>query len=70
LNSGFKGLFKIEDNLAKLKENLEALKNEKELVLMITHRGVISAITGLNVKSGGAVAYDTKTSTSKIISIE
>ena len=70
LNSGFKGLFEQEETLAKLRQNLEALKNEKSLVLMVTHRGVISVITGFNVKSGGAVAYDTKTRTSKIISIE
>ena len=70
LNSGFKELFKQEETLTKLRKNLEALIDEKGPVLMVTHRGVISAITGLNVKSGGAVAYDIKTSTSKIISIE
>ncbi len=70
LNSGFKGLFIKEETLAKLRINLESLKSEKELVLMITHRSVISAITGLNVKSGGAVAYDIKSKTSKIVLIE
>ena len=54
----------------KLREKLELLKNEKSLVLMITHRAVISAITGVNVKSGGVVAYDVKSKTSRIISIE
>ncbi len=37
---------------------------------MITHRGVISAITGVNVKSGGAVADNIKSKTSKIVLIE
>ncbi len=70
LNSGFKGLFKQVETLAKLRQNLESLNNETQLVLMITHRSVISAITGVNVKSGGAVAYNTKAKTSTIILIE
>jgi phosphohistidine phosphatase SixA len=70
LNSGFKGLFKQEETLTKLRKNLEALKNKQELVLMITHSGVISAITGINVKSGGAVAYDTITRGSRRILIK
>lgn len=70
LNSGFRGLFKLEESLASLRKNLESLKGEEKLILMITHRGVISAITGISVKSGGAVAYDTKTKKSKIIWIE
>jgi broad specificity phosphatase PhoE len=70
LNSGFKGLFKQVETLAKLRQNLESLNNENKLVLMITHRSVISAITGVNVNSGGAVAYNTKAKTSTIILIE
>ncbi|MCZ6722322.1 MAG: histidine phosphatase family protein [Gammaproteobacteria bacterium] len=70
LNSGFKGLFKQVETLAKLRQKLESLNNENELVLMITHRSVISAITGVNVNSGGAVAYNTKAKTSTVISIE
>ena len=70
LNSGFKGLFKQVETLAKLRQNLESLNNENQLVLMITHRSVISAITGVNVNSGGAVAYNTKAKTSTIILIE
>jgi hypothetical protein len=70
LNSGFKGLFKQEETLTKLRKNLEALKYKQELVLMITHSGVISAITGLSVKSGGAVAYDTITRKSRTILIK
>jgi broad specificity phosphatase PhoE len=70
LNSGFKGLFKLEESLARLRIMLESLKDEEKLILMVTHRGVISAITGVDVKSGGAVAYNIKTKTSTIISIE
>jgi phosphohistidine phosphatase SixA len=70
LNSGFKGLFKQEETLTKLRRNLEALKNKQELVLMVTHSGVISAITGVNVKSSGSVAYDTITRESRIILIK
>lgn len=70
LNSGFKGLFKQEETLAKLRTKLEALPKSQELVLMVTHSGVISSITGLNVKSGGAVAYDTVTMESRVILIQ
>jgi len=70
LNSGFRGLFKLEESLAELRKNLESWKGEEEPILMITHRGVISAITGISVKSGGAVAYDTETKKSKIILID
>ena len=70
LNSGFKGLFKQEKTLAKLRKNLESLKNESQLVLMVTHQGIISAITGIHVNSGGAVAYNIKTKSSKVISFE
>lgn len=70
LNSGFRGLFILEESLAKLRKTLESLKGEEELILMVTHRGVISAITGMSVKSGGAVAYDSRTKKSKIILLE
>jgi broad specificity phosphatase PhoE len=70
LNSGFRKLFNLEESLASLRVMLESLKDEEELVLMVTHRNVISAITGVDVKSGGVVAYNIKTKTSKIIPIE
>jgi phosphohistidine phosphatase SixA len=69
LNSGFKGLFDKEENLSKLRKNLESLRFRRILILMVTHQGIISAITGVSVKSGGVVAYNVKTKTSKIISI-
>ena len=70
LNSGFKGLFDKEKNITKLWKILESLRIQKSLILMVTHRGIISAITGVSVKSGGVVAYNVKTKTSKIISID
>jgi broad specificity phosphatase PhoE len=70
LNSGFRGLFKLEESLAMLRKKLESLKDENKLILMVTHRGVISAITGTNVKSGGAVAYNVETKEATIISLE
>jgi phosphohistidine phosphatase SixA len=70
LNSGFKGLFNKQENLSKLRKNLESVRNKKILILMVTHQGIISAITGVRVKSGGAVAYNVKTNTSKIISVD
>jgi len=70
LNSGFRGLFKLEESLAILRKKLESLKDEDKLILMVTHRGVISAITGANVKSGGAVAYNVKTKEATLISLE
>jgi len=70
LNSGFRELFKLEESLANLRKNLESLMDKEKPILMVTHRGVILAITGISVKSGGAVAYDTNTKTSIIMSIE
>jgi len=70
LNSGFRGLFNKEENILKLRKNLESLRNTKKLILMVTHQSIISAITGVSVKSGGAIAYNVKTKKSKIISID
>ena len=70
LNSGFKGLFSEQENLSILRINLESFSNEKVLILMITHQGTISGITGVRMKSGGVVAYNVKTKTSKIISVD
>lgn len=70
LNSGFKGIFKKEISLSKLKIILNTLINEKKIYLMVTHYGTISAITGINVDSGGAVAYNAKTKESKKILFE
>ncbi len=70
LNSGFKGIFNKEKSLSTLRNILEALNNENEPILMVTHYGTISAMTGINVDSGGAVAYDVNTKISIKISLK
>ena len=70
LNSGFNGIFKTEKSLSTLRNILNTLNNAKAPVLMVTHYGTISAITGINVKSGEVVVYNTKTKVSKMISLE
>ena len=70
LNSGFKGIFNKEISLLKLKEILKSLENEKEIFLMVTHYGIITAMTGIFVDSGGAVAYNSKTNEYKKILFE
>ena len=70
LNSGFKGIFKKEISLSKLRKFLKTLINEKKIFLMVSHYGTISAMTGINVDSGGVVAYNAKTKVSKKILFE
>ena len=70
LNSGFKGIFKKDISLSKLRKILKTLINEKKIFLMVTHYGIISAMTGINVDSGGVVAYNAKTKVSKKILFE
>ena len=64
LNSGFRGIYKKEISLAKLSKLLDELKNKEGLFLMVTHYGTISAVTGIVVDSGAAVAYNVKTKSS------
>ena len=64
LNSGFRGIYKKEISLAKLSKLLDELKNKDGLFLMVTHYGTISAVTGIVVDSGGAVAYNANTKSS------
>ena len=70
LNSGFKGLFDKQENLSALRQKLETLKVGNRKVLMVTHYGTITAITGSFVNSGGAVAYDTNTGESRIVRLK
>ena len=56
LNSFFEDHYDREETLRKLAIKLEGLE-ETSRVLMVTHQVVISAITGINVGSGVAVAY-------------
>ena len=64
LNSGFRGIYKKEFSLAKLSKLLDELKNKDGLFLMVTHYGTISAVTGIVVDSGGAVAFNAITKAS------
>ena len=59
LNSFFQDHYNKEETLSKLMQKLEALA-DKNRILMVTHQVVISSVTGINVGSGGAVAYSTK----------
>ena len=70
LNSGFKGLFDKQENLSSLRQKLETLKAGNRKVLMVTHYGTITAITGSFVNSGGAVAYDTNSRESRIVRLK
>ncbi len=56
LNSFFEDHYNREETLRKLMHKLKGL-NKNDRVLMVTHQVVISAITGINVGSGVAVAY-------------
>ena len=56
LNSFFENHYYREEILRKLIHKLQGL-NKNDRVLMVTHQVVISAITGINVGSGVAVAY-------------
>jgi len=64
LNSGFRGIYKKDISLKKLSKLLNELKKIDGLFLMVTHYGTISAVTGIVVDSGGAVAYDAETKSS------
>ena len=65
-----KGIFNKDKSLSKLRNILETLNNENEPILMVTHYGTILAMTGINVDSGGVVAYDIKTKKSIKISLK
>ena len=68
LNSFFQDHYNREETLAKLMNKLESLdKNDR--VLMVTHQVVISVITGINVASGVAVAYNPSDGSSVKISM-
>jgi phosphohistidine phosphatase SixA len=61
LNSFFQGLVPREATLTSLREFLQGLPPVGDPVLLVTHQVTISAITGMSVSSGAAVAYDPKT---------
>lgn len=68
LNSFFQDHYDREDTLGKLLNKLEGIDNT-DRVLMVTHQVVISAITGINVASGVAVAYNPSDGSSVKISM-
>ena len=69
LNSFFENHYDREETLKLLMHKLKGLdKNNR--VLMVTHQVVISAITGINVGSGVAVAYSSRNGLAKKISMQ
>ena len=58
LNSFFQGIVLREATLASLRKFLLYLPPDGDPVLLVTHQVTISAITGMGVSSGAAVAYD------------
>ena len=60
LNSFFEGHVDRETTLTALRERMRAIK-DGSLVLMVTHQVVITAITGIAPRSGGMVAYNSRT---------
>ena len=69
LNSFFQGFVSKEKTISKLKIILDSLEHSNELVIMVTHQVTITAITGISVSSGGAVAFSTKFRESKEVNI-
>ena len=60
LNSFFQGIVPKDKTLDRLRKRLESVEAKQKLVLMITHQVTITAVTGITVSSGGAVAFNTK----------
>lgn len=69
LNSFFEDHYDREETLGQLIHKLKRL-DKTDRVLMVTHQVVISAITGINVGSGVAVAYSSQTGSAKKISMQ
>ena len=69
LNSFFQGIVLKDKTLSILRKRLESVEAKQELVLMITHQVTITAVTGITVSSGGAVAFNTKSGESREVRI-
>ena len=69
LNSFFQGIVPKDKTLHRLRKRLESVEAKQELVLMITHQVTITAVTGITVSSGGAVAFNTKSGESREVRI-
>ncbi|WP_438997439.1 histidine phosphatase family protein [Candidatus Puniceispirillum sp.] len=61
LNSFYQGIVPRAATLQSLRQFLAGLDSASAPVLMVTHFVTISAMTGMSVSSGGAVAYDIET---------
>ena len=61
LNSFYQGIVPRAETLHSLRQFLNGLDANHTPVLMVTHFVTISAVTGIGVSSGGAVAYDVVT---------
>jgi broad specificity phosphatase PhoE len=68
LNSFFQGHADRTETLNLLSRKLDQT-GDNELVLMVTHQVVISAITGHSAQSGGLILYNTRTGVSVPFSI-
>ena len=68
LNSFFQGHVDRQETLALLRDKLDSLSSD-DLVLMVTHQVVISAITGISPRSGGLVVYNTSTQNAKSVRV-
>ena len=69
LNSFFEEHADREQTLRQLKNHLDSLKPD-ELVLLVTHQVVISAVTGVYAPSGGVILFNTTTKTSKALDLQ
>ena len=69
LNSFFQGIVAKDKTLHRLRKRLESVEANQELVLMITHQVTITAVTGITVSSGGAVAFNTNSGESREVRI-
>ena len=69
LNSFFQGIVQKDKTLDRLRIRLESVEAKQELVLMVTHQVTITAVTGITVSSGGAVAFNTKSEESREVRI-
>ena len=69
LNSFFQGIVPKDKTLSILLKRLESVESKQELVLMVTHQVTITAVTGITVSSGGAVAFNTESGESREVRI-
>jgi len=69
LNSFFQGIAPKEKTLTILRKRLKSIRENQQLVLMVTHQVTITAVTGITVSSGGAVAFSTKSGESREVII-